>query len=102
MHSELPPKKPGPLPPFRAVTPEDMRRLWVSQPDPDVRRLLLELERTRRAIAHIQTLVEAIDRAWKREVGGGQSALFELHQVLKTERYRGIIDIVPYPTAPKY
>lgn len=96
------PFKPAPLPPFRAVTPDELRRLWTQYRQPDIRRLILEIERTRRAIAHIEWLVEGVDRAWREAVGGDQSALFALRQVLKTERYRGLIDIVPYPNAPNY
>lgn len=91
-----------PLPPFRAITPAELRQFWTAYPDPNIRRLILEVERSRRVMFHVKHLVDDVHAAWRREVGGGQSALFALKQVMATEQHRGVIEVVPYPNVPHY
>ena len=93
---------PRPLPPFRAITPAELRQFWTAYPNTDVRRLILEVERSRRVMFHIKYLVDAVHDAWRHEVGGSQSSLFALKQVMATEQHRGVIDVVPYPNVPHY
>lgn len=92
----------SPLPRFRAITPAELRQFWTAYPDPDTRRLILEVERSRRVMTEVTRLVEALHDAWRREVGSSQSSLFALKQVLATEKHRGVIDVVPYPNVPDY
>lgn len=90
------------LPPFRAITQDELRRFWVLYPHNDTRRLILEIERNRRALKEIVRLTEQVHDAWRHHVGGNHSALFALKQVLATEKHRGVIDVVPYPNVPNY
>jgi len=76
------------LPPFRSVTLAELRRIWSEYPDPDIRRLALEVERYRRLVAEIDHLSATIHQAWREEVGGNLVALHLLKQVLYTERER--------------
>ncbi len=76
------------LPPFEPVTQLQMRSLWRSYPDPDIRRLLLEVQRYREVIRDIDHLYLTIHQAWRDEVGGDLVALHLLKQVMYRERYR--------------
>jgi hypothetical protein len=78
-----------PLPDFDIPTIYDLRRLWVKHKgDPEVRCLILEIERTRRRMRTIQGYYEIIDKCWKREVGGNLVALENLRVVLIEECWR--------------
>jgi len=77
---------------FRPPTLEEMRLLWRSYPDPDVRRLLREVAHLRKVLAEVETLRQSIDNAWKAEAGGQLVALYQLRIRLQEERVRiGII-----------
>jgi len=76
------------LPPFEPVTLVEMRRLWTTHTDPDIRRLLLEVQRYRQIVADIDRLYLIIHQAWREEVGGDMAALHMLKQVMYWERYR--------------
>lgn len=77
------------MPAFKAVTLAELREFWTCYPDNDVRRLILEVERYRRAFAEVDRHHQSIEAAWK-EVGGGHLvALFLMRQVVMNERERG-------------
>lgn len=76
------------LPEFTPVTLLDLRRIWTEHEDHDIRRLTLEVERYRRAMAEIDHLYATIHQAWRDEVGGELVALHLLKQVLYVERER--------------
>jgi hypothetical protein len=63
---------------FRPPTIEEMRLLWRSYPDPDVRRLLREIAHLRGVLAAIESLRQSIDHSWKAEAGGQLAALYHL------------------------
>jgi hypothetical protein len=89
--SDSPPGAPSPND-FRPPITVEMRELWRAYPDPDVRRLLLEIVHLRRLLGEIETLRQAIDRAWKAEAGGQLVGLEALRCRLQEERVRiGII-----------
>ncbi|CAM5361331.1 hypothetical protein SSTU70S_05606 [Stutzerimonas stutzeri] len=77
-----------PLPPFRPVFKDELRRIWTAYPTDDVRRLTLEVERYRRLLAEIDTLFATAHQAWRNEVGGDMVALHLLKQILDAERLR--------------
>jgi len=76
------------LPHFRPVSQDEMRRLWIENPTPDVRRLVLEVERYRRLIAEVDGLFGTIHQAWREEVGGDLVALYMLKTIMDAERLR--------------
>lgn len=77
---------------LRPPTLEEMRLLWRSYPDRDVRRLLREIAHLRSVLAEVETLRQSIDHAWKAEAGGHLVALYQLRIRLQEERVRiGII-----------
>jgi hypothetical protein len=65
-----------------------MRELWRKYPDPDVRRLLLEINHLRAVLHEVESLRVAIDRAWKADVGGQLVGLERLRCRLQEERVR--------------
>ena len=76
------------LPSFRPVTRDELRRLWTDYPAPDVRRLVLEVERSRRILAEVDALYTTIHKAWRETVGGELVALHLLKQLMYAERQR--------------
>ncbi|MRK19107.1 hypothetical protein [Pseudomonas sp. JG-B] len=76
------------LPAFRPVGRDELRQFWASYPSPDVRRLILEVERSRRVLAEIDLLYATIHKAWRERVGGDLVALHLLKQLMATERQR--------------
>lgn len=81
-----------PSPAFAPPLLMEMRELWRAFPDPEMRRVLLEVEHLRGVLAEIETLRESIDRAWKADVGGQLVGLEILRCRLQEERVRvGII-----------
>lgn len=79
---------PTPLPPFEPVPTDELRRLWTAHRDPDIRRLILEVERYRRIVAEVDGLHGSIQQAWHDQVGGQLVALFRLKTLLHSERFR--------------
>lgn len=77
------------LPPFKTVSVPELREFWTRYPDNDVRRLILEVERYRRAFVEVDRHHQSIEAAWK-DVGGGHLvALFLMRHVVMNERERG-------------
>lgn len=76
------------LPPFQPVTQTELRCLWRSYPDPELRRLMLEVQRYRGVIDDIDKLYQVIHQSWREAVGGDLIALHLLKQILYTERFR--------------
>ena len=76
------------LPDFRPVTRDEMRDIWTRCPDPDVRRLALEIERYRRVMGEIDSLYHSIQQAWKDAVGGDLVALHRFKLLMLEERER--------------
>lgn len=76
------------LPPFRPVDKGELRRLWVERPDPDVRRLVLEVQRYRRLLHEISRMVDGVDKSWKAEGRGHLVGLHLLKVALIDERGR--------------
>tara|TARA_Y100001938_G_scaffold139620_1_gene206718 strand:+ start:299 stop:547 length:249 start_codon:yes stop_codon:yes gene_type:complete len=75
------------LPDFRPVTQGELRQIWSDHPD--MRRLVLEVERYRRVMAEIDGLYKATHEAWRTNGGGHLVALHMLQTLMTTERYRG-------------
>lgn len=72
--------RPTHLPDFRPVSLVEMRELWIKHPDPEIRRLILEIAHYRETIKEVDRLYHSIQRSW-REIEGGH--LISLH-LLKT------------------
>lgn len=79
---------PRELPPFRPVTLDELRSIWSQYPDPDIRRLVLEVERYRRVIKEIDQLYKTTHQAWRRTVGGNLIALHLLQKLMFLEMER--------------
>jgi len=76
------------LPPFRPVSQDELRAVYARYRDPDIRRIVLEVERYRRVIAEMDTLYKSTHQAWRDEVGGNLISLHMLLQIMTTERQR--------------
>lgn len=76
------------LPDFSPVTRAEMRDIWDQYPDPDVRRLTLEVERYKRAMTEIDDLYKTVHQAWRERVGGNLVALHLLQGIMQRERER--------------
>ncbi|MBO3274115.1 hypothetical protein [Pseudomonas schmalbachii] len=76
------------LPHFRPVTHDELRRLWTEYPDPNIRRLVLEVERGRRKMAEVDSIYASIQGAWHELGGGHLVALHVLKVLLSEERDR--------------
>ena len=76
------------LPPFTPVTLAELRAFWTRYPDPDVRRLILEVQRYRQQLKEINKLYEATHNAWRENVGGNIVALHWLQGIMCRERFR--------------
>lgn len=72
------------LPDFETVTTRELRELWVKHRAPDVRRLILEVERGRRKMDEVDSLYRSISEAYRR-AGGGHLVALHLLKVLLTE-----------------
>jgi hypothetical protein len=77
-----------PLPPFEPVSLNELRRIWATHPQPDIRRLTLEVERYRRLLVEIDRLYITVHQAWRDETGGELVALHMMKQLMFTERFR--------------
>lgn len=73
------------LPRFEPILKDEMRALWVKHCDPDIRRLLLEVEHSRRVPADVHCHFEAIHSAWREKVGGGSVAIHQMKTLLADE-----------------
>lgn len=87
------------LPRFRSVSLSELRDFWTKHPDPDVRRLILEVESYRRSMTEIDRLYGSIQQAWSKEVGGELVALYMLKCIVYDERMRGL-QVVREPIHP--
>lgn len=76
------------LPPFRPVSQDELRAVYARYRDPDIRRIVLEVERYRRVIAEMDTLYKSTHQAWRDVVGGNLISLHMLLQIMTTERQR--------------
>lgn len=76
------------LPAFAPVERDELRRIWAKYPDPEIRRLALEIERYRRVLSLIDAHYKHVHQAWRDTVGGNLVALHELQQVMTQERQR--------------
>jgi len=79
---------PQALPPFIPVTQEELRTLWVKYPNPEVRRLALEVARYRKVLAEIDQLYKITHQAWRDTHGGNLIALHQLQALMYAERER--------------
>lgn len=75
------------LPEFRPVTQGELRKIWAEHPD--MRRLVLEIERNRRVLAEIDRLYQATQQAWRANGGGHLVALHMFKVLMSEERTRG-------------
>jgi hypothetical protein len=88
------------LPPFDAPQYDELRAWWVAYPDRNVRRLILEVQTLRDALARMRITAElAVDRA--REANGGralprQDSVVSLHRQIN-EQLKRVGRIYPPP-----
>ncbi|WP_152222802.1 hypothetical protein [Pseudomonas sp. SCB32] len=76
------------LPEFETVTTGELRELWRKHRDPDVRRLILEVERGRRQMDEVDSLYRSINEAYLRAGGGHLVALYRFKILLVEEKGR--------------
>jgi predicted RNA-binding Zn ribbon-like protein len=76
------------LPSFPPFHIDELRELYARHAEPEVRRLILEVERSRRVLAEVEYLRGVIDQAWQADVGGHLVALYKLRLLLQQERER--------------
>lgn len=76
------------LPDFETVSLDELRQFWIQYPDPNVRRLILEVARYRMKIREIDKLYCGINNAWREEVGGHLFALYLLKKLAYQEMSR--------------
>ena len=75
-----------PLPSFTTVSYGELRGFWSRyKNDPDVRRLLLEVQRSRRVPEEIQYFLDVVIQKFWREEGHGQLVAMEKLRVLLAE-----------------
>lgn len=80
------------LPRFEPILKDEMRTMWVKHRDPDIRRLLLEVEHSRRVLAEVHDLFEAIHRQYREKVGGSSVAIHQMKTLLADEWNKGRYD----------
>ena len=80
------------LPAFKPVTQAELRRIWTEHSDPDIRRMALEITRYRGVLAETNDLFQTIHETWRKEVGGGLTAIHMLKQLMDIERHRVPLD----------
>lgn len=73
------------LPRFEPILKDEMRALWVRYHDPDIRRLLLEVEHSRQVLADVHHYAEAIIGQYREKVGGSSVAIHQLRTILTDE-----------------
>ncbi|BCF95403.1 hypothetical protein PPGU16_84700 (plasmid) [Paraburkholderia largidicola] len=80
-------------PDFVPPQTSEMRALWRRHQDPDIRRLLLEINHLRNVLREMDDLRAVVDRAWKDDIGGQLVALEKMRYRLLEERVRrGLLD----------
>lgn len=77
------------LPRFKPILKDEMRSLWVKHRDPNIRRLLLEVEHSRRVMADVHDLFETIHAAYREKVGGSSVAIHQMKTLLVEEWLMG-------------
>ncbi|WP_430317950.1 hypothetical protein [Pseudomonas nitroreducens] len=73
------------LPRFEPILKDEMRALWVKHSDPDIRRLLLEVEHSRRVLAKVHEHFETIHASWREKIGGSSVAIHQMKTLLADE-----------------
>ncbi|MBD9573715.1 hypothetical protein IB260_00195 [Pseudomonas sp. PDM23] len=73
------------LPRFEPILKDEMRALWVKHRDPDIRRLLLDVEHSRQVMADVHYYAEAIIKQYREKVGGSSVAIHQLRTLLADE-----------------
>ena len=76
------------LPDFLTVTDRELRELWRKHPDPDVRRVILEVVRYRKVMLEVDRLYKTIHQSWRSSVGGNLTALHRLQKLMIEEKDR--------------
>ncbi|BDD93558.1 hypothetical protein PanNE5_29980 [Pandoraea sp. NE5] len=77
------------------LTIDQLRSLWLTQKDPDVRRAIeevafrrLEAQRKEKVLREVESLYVVIHQAWREEVGDTLIALEWLRALLSDQRQR--------------
>ncbi|WFS20586.1 hypothetical protein P9K38_09715 [Pseudomonas sp. 905_Psudmo1] len=78
------------LPDFRPVTQGELRKIWAEHPE--MRRLVLEVERYRRVLGEVDSLYQSTREAWRAKGGGHLVAFHRFKILLSEERNRGADD----------
>ncbi|MBG6289543.1 hypothetical protein I5I61_18985 [Pseudomonas nitroreducens] len=73
------------LPRFEPILKDEMRALWVKHRNPDIRRLLLEVEHSRQVLADVHCHFEAILNQYREKVGGSSVAIQQMRTLLADE-----------------
>lgn len=73
------------LPRFEPILKDEMRAMWVKHRDPDIRRLLLEVEHSRQVLADVHNHFEAILKQYRENVGGSSVAIQQMKTLLANE-----------------
>lgn len=76
------------LPPFEAVSIYELRRLYANHKEPDIRRLILEIQRYREVLKEAEDLAASIEESWHESVGGSLVAIYWLRQIFRREKFR--------------
>lgn len=76
------------LPDFLTVTDRELRELWRKHPDPDVRRVILEVVRYRRVMLEVDDLYKTIHQSWRRATHSNLVALHVLQRLMIDEKDR--------------
>lgn len=76
------------LPSFEPVTIEELRRIYATNEDPDIRRLTLEVERYRRLFKEVDAHYKHVHQAYLNDTGKHLFAAHLLKNLLNTERFR--------------
>ncbi|WP_325436892.1 hypothetical protein [Pseudomonas nitroreducens] len=77
-----------PLPDFRTVTQSELREFWTKYRDPDIRRLILEVQRGRNRMAEVEDMYKGIQKRWREEHGGHWVLLWRFKLLVQEERDR--------------
>jgi hypothetical protein len=79
-----------PFPTFARLKHRKCAIWWRRYADPDVRRLLLEIQHPRGVLNEVESLRVSVDRVWKEEVGGQLVTLYHLRCLLQREQKRTV------------
>jgi hypothetical protein len=61
------------LPRFKPILKDELRTLWGKHREPDIRRLLMEIECSRQVLADVHDHFEANLKKYRKKVGGSPS-----------------------------